>query len=431
MTKPKKHSLSEKRSYAQSRGYVILEDSNFNVKETVRVLKEETGEEFETNWYTFSRGSEPTRTTLEHKRRIAEERGYTLKEDKNFNNKKNVTVCSPEGEYIVKWENFVQGATPKITTLRQKKKQAEERGYTLLETHNFKIWDLITLRNNETGKIYKTRYGDFLQGKREREVSVMSKGEAVIYAFLETNLRGGYTFSYEEPVELREGRKGRFDFAVKEGGKVVAYIEYNGIQHYKKDNFFGEEHYNLTKESDELKRRCSEQSKIPLIVVPYTIKNEVAIAKFIQKTLPEYIHEELKPFKTNYAKDEYHTSLEEKKEFAKARGYELLETENFPAMSHPQIKNKQTGVTGTIRWDNFTRGAKLVKEEHSKRIRLSLDDKRRIAAKMGYELLETENFTVKKKVRLRDIDTGEIRKLQWEPIQARYRKAFKEAGIDL
>lgn len=50
---------------------------------------------------------------------------------------------------------------------------------------------------------------------------------------------------------------------------------------------------------------------------------------------------------------------------------------------------------------------------------------------MGYELLETENFTVKKKVRLRDIDTGEIRKLQWEPIQARYRKAFKEAGIDL
>lgn len=49
-----------------------------------------------------------------------------------------------------------------------------------------------------------------------------------------------------------------------------------------------------------------------------------------------------------------------------------------------------------------------------------LTDKKKMAEALGYTLLETENFSVKNKVRL--LINGEEQVRMWEPIQTRYKK---------
>lgn len=103
-------------------------------------------------------------------------------------------------------------------------------------------------------------------------------------------------------------------------------------------------------------------------------------------------------------------------------------------MDKVRLTNIRTGVTWQVRWQDFIDGVAPRSEEAKKRMSSTLDDKKRMAAYLGYELLETENFSVKKRVKLKIKNTQEIVELTWEPIQSRYRRklrALKQSGIDL
>jgi hypothetical protein len=370
---------------------------------------------------------------LADKKQFAKDRGYTLIADKNFERNTTVTMIedSTGREYFIHWGSFRTGATPRITTLNQKRKDAFERGYILLGNDNPKTNDRVTLKNLDTGEDYTVKWADFLiRGDREKTQRVVSKGEATIMAYLETNLKEGYSFKYQEKVIYDESKKGFFDFSIRDyNDDIVAFIEYNGIQHYQVRKLFGEEAFNLTQESDRLKKEYAEQQGIPLLVIPYTVKD---IADVVKEAFPEFTAAAVNPFKPKKI-DNNHTSFEDKKKIAANKGWHIAPevTENFTHMEKVKLLNVHTGEEWSPRWQDFIDGAKPKKAENQRRMKSTLEDKKQIATALGYDLLEKENFTVKKFVQLKVTETGETVTLKWEPIQAKYNRALKTSGIDL
>lgn len=361
--------------------------------------------------------------TLAEKQEYAKSRGYELLNKENFTSKETAILRGPDGyDYLVNWAEFYQrGSKPKRTTLETKRRQCKERGYTLLADKNPKIDSKVKLLNDETGYVYEVRLSDFLyKGSREKVGKTMSKGEAYIYGFLDANLNKGYTFTYQDKVSYGNGKMGWFDFSIQDDeGNTLAFIEFNGIQHYEVSPLYGEEHFKLTQESDRLKQEYADANNIPLLWIPYT---DTEIDKTIKKALPKIIRDNLKPFKPSATHHNFHTTLEEKKEFARSKGYELLETENFAVTKKVKLRESSGSIWET-RWHDFLYGnSKQSREASNESLRkTTLEEKKAIAKCVGLTLLETENFSNKTKVSLMDREGNTIIRT-WGAIEARYEK---------
>ncbi|AHN66660.1 homing endonuclease [Bacillus phage Bcp1] len=375
---------------------------------------------------------------LDDKKRYAKERGYTLLAEENFNRNTTVIVRKDSNgyEYTVHWSSFRAGAEPVRTTFETKCKQAKERGYTLLETENFGINEKVKLQNDDTEEVYEVKFTDFLhKGYREKSQTVISKGEAVIKAYLETNIKEGFRFRYQHRVDL-DNKKLYYDFSILDrSDNVIGFIEYNGEQHYN-PNSFGGSTFAFTQESDKLKETYAEEQGVPLLVIPYSKSTQMSIAKEVQRAFSECVLDEIQSF-TPKRIDRSHSTLEDKQELVKQKGYRLHDSikENFTTMDKVTLVSIETGAEWKVKWFDFLNGAVPRAEEHKRRTKGSLEEKQKIADYLGYELLETDNFSVKKKVQLKDKETGEVRMLKWEPLKTKYtrlqKKALESAGLGI
>ena len=62
-----------------------------------------------------------------------------------------------------------------------------------------------------------------------------------------------------------------FDFAIYKDCKVVALIEFQGIQHYKSTGGWSTpEHLSLVQKHDDIKKEWAKSNNIPLYIIPYT-----------------------------------------------------------------------------------------------------------------------------------------------------------------
>lgn len=360
--------------------------------------------------------------TLEEKQQYAKSRGYTLLNKENFTTKDTAVLRDANGDdYLAHWGEFYQKErTPTRTTLETKYKQCKERGYTLLADKNPKIDSKVKLRNDKTSYVYEVRLKDFLyKGSREKIGNTMSKGEAYIYAFLDSNLKKDYTFKYQDKREYSNGKTGWFDFSIKDiEGTTLAFVEFNGIQHYEVSPLYGEDHFKLTQESDRLKQEYADANSIPLLWIPYTDND---IATTVKQAFPDFFIAELKTFKPAPTQVNYHTTLEEKKELARSKGYELLETENFAVTEKIQLRTL-SGNTWWTRWQDFIYGNSIKsREEANETLRkTTLEEKKDIAMKIGLILLETRNFSNRSVVKLKDKE-GNLIERTWGAIQSRYK----------
>lgn len=111
-----------------------------------------------------------------------------------------------------------------------------------------------------------------------------SRGEKIISDLL---IKYNIPFIREyTPTDL--GFKGRFDFAVLDANNEILYfIEFDGKQHFDKDSIFYRNH-----EYDTIKNDYCYESGIPLIRIPYIIKN-IAIED-LQLETSKYIMSEAK-----------------------------------------------------------------------------------------------------------------------------------------
>lgn len=108
-----------------------------------------------------------------------------------------------------------------------------------------------------------------------------SKGERVIRKYLRKNhikYRGQYKIK-----ECKNEKPLPFDFALFDKDKLIALVEYQGIQHYESIELFGgEERFKQQKRNDSIKRNYCKANNIPLIEIPYTVGS---IEEYLDKQL--------------------------------------------------------------------------------------------------------------------------------------------------
>lgn len=126
---------------------------------------------------------------------------------------------------------------------------------------------------------------------RKRKRRIVSNGVKRIKAFLLTQ-----NFSFKEEHRIAECKNIRplpFDFAIFYDKKLIALIEFNGIQHYQKIRKFGGKKAFVKQQlHDSIKVDFCRANNIPLLVVPYDSENiEELCEEFLNFTT---LHTELR-----------------------------------------------------------------------------------------------------------------------------------------
>lgn len=99
-----------------------------------------------------------------------------------------------------------------------------------------------------------------------------STGEILIEQILQQN-----NISYISQYRFLDFNKRIYDFAILDkSNKVIQLIEYDGEQHFKEIDFF-KETLKERQKRDEEKNLYAEEHQIPLVRIPYTLKNKISL----------------------------------------------------------------------------------------------------------------------------------------------------------
>ena len=130
----------------------------------------------------------------------------------------------------------------------------------------------------DCGNIHIVSTSDFKSKKVQSCGCLNSKGEAKISQLLEENKINYAKQFYFDDLTNNQGRKFYFDFGIIDtNGNLLYLIEYDGIQHFSKTHQFSKDSDTLLiiQNRDKIKNNYCFKNKIPLIRIPYTIKDIV------------------------------------------------------------------------------------------------------------------------------------------------------------
>lgn len=132
----------------------------------------------------------------------------------------------------------------------------------------------------DCGNIKSITASYLIDGSTKSCGCLSSAGELEVEYFLMEN-----NISYLRQItfpDLKYKKSIRFDFGIYQNNKLILLIEYNGIQHYDKNNGYYSQDIEIT---DNLKREYCTKNNIPLIVIKY---NE-NIGNILNKLKEDYI----------------------------------------------------------------------------------------------------------------------------------------------
>lgn len=102
--------------------------------------------------------------------------------------------------------------------------------------------------------------------------------EQIANILIQNNITFLRQYSFENCLSPKKSKL-FFDFAIFDKDNNLQYIiEYDGIQHFKPIEYFGgETEYEYRKECDDIKTNYCKEHNIPLIRIPYTLKNNIQL----------------------------------------------------------------------------------------------------------------------------------------------------------
>lgn len=150
----------------------------------------------------------------------------------------------------------------------------------------------IKYRCNKCGNESEVYPSSLLSGSSCAICKVKSKGEDFIYNYLKKK-----NIKFETQFKIKEcslKKELPFDFAIFSKKSLIALIEYNGKQHYEPINWFGgEQQFLLQQRRDKIKLDYCISNNIPLIEIPYWIKD-------IEAYLEEQLNKINKPLQLSF-----------------------------------------------------------------------------------------------------------------------------------
>jgi len=196
-----------------------------------------------------------------------------------IHSEKNVTIiCKEHGEFYQTPHNHMNG-TKCPNCCKNKKITFDEFINKSNEIHgNLYDYSLVDYINTTTNiKIICKKHGEFIQSPSSHlsssgcPVCRESKGEKTIHSFLQRN--NIYFINQKRFKNCKNKSQLPFDFYLP---IFNICIEYDGIQHFKPNEFFGGlEALNNTQNNDEIKTNYCSSNNIKLIRIPYYLFNEI------------------------------------------------------------------------------------------------------------------------------------------------------------
>lgn len=123
--------------------------------------------------------------------------------------------------------------------------------------------------HTKCGIVFETRTQTFKEGAR-CPCESSSRGERKIIDILQSNnIEYKKEFSFDDCKSFKNFPL-RFDFAIFKNKKLILLIEFNGIQHYKDDNWLNNKNgINDRQINDWIKINYCNKKGIPLLIIPY------------------------------------------------------------------------------------------------------------------------------------------------------------------
>lgn len=123
--------------------------------------------------------------------------------------------------------------------------------------------------HHKCGSEFKVRPNHFLSHNSRCPLCYHSKGEEIILKYLKEK-----DFNFKTQFRIKECKNRRplpFDFAIFNNYGIICLIEFDGKQHF--EPVFGIKEYERTKINDSIKNKYCKSEGIPLIRIPYTVRN--------------------------------------------------------------------------------------------------------------------------------------------------------------
>ena len=133
----------------------------------------------------------------------------------------------------------------------------------------------------DCGTVKTIKGADLVQGKVQSCGCLISKGEEEMRNHLNTlNINFSTQYSFSD-LKSDKGWPLRFDFAIlDDNSELLALIEYQGIQHFEENNFWGNQQRLIT---DKQKKEYCHKNSIPLFEITYLDDIEEKIHEVLSK----------------------------------------------------------------------------------------------------------------------------------------------------
>ena len=152
-----------------------------------------------------------------------------------------------------------------------------------------KVWWLLPYDDKKTGIHYDFEWQASIS-KRARGVNcpflITYRGENYIKQYLQkNNISFNTQKKFSDLFGIGDGQLS-YDFSISDEKHKYILIEYNGIQHYEANDYFGgEEQFKKQKEHDKRKRNYAKKHGYKLITVKYTYDTYESVEEYLDKEL--------------------------------------------------------------------------------------------------------------------------------------------------
>ena len=189
------------------------------------------------------------------------------------------------------WKGFndLQTINPRLASQWHPTKNGNLKPEQVTFGSRRKVWWLLPYDDKKTGIHYDFEWQASIS-KRARGVNcpflITYRGENYIKQYLQkNNISFNTQKKFSDLFGIGDGQLS-YDFSISDEKHKYILIEYNGIQHYEANDYFGgEEQFKKQKEHDKRKRNYAKKHGYKLITVKYTYDTYESVEEYLDKEL--------------------------------------------------------------------------------------------------------------------------------------------------
>ena len=207
------------------------------------------------------------------------------------NNRNNGNGCPYlSGKSVLCGFNDLQTVNPELARQWHPTKNGSLDPTQVTANSNKKVWWLFQYDDPTSGKHFDFEWISTIASRHSRNRGcpylVIYKGEEYIKQYLQKN---NISFNAQQKFSDLLGTGGgqlSYDFSISDEKHKYILIEYNGIQHYEANDYFGgEAAFKKQKEHDKRKRDYAKKHSYKLITIKYTYDTYESVEEYLDKEL--------------------------------------------------------------------------------------------------------------------------------------------------